>query len=229
MIIELLHEDDAIIIVNKPANVLVHRSYYARNINEPTLLDLLINQFGRKFYPLHRLDRKTSGLLVLAKNKKLVAPFQKLFDSGGMKKYYIAIVRGHVHEELRITSPVKHPETKIYKEAKTLCIPLYTSYLDIPVGPYEQSRYSMVKLQPETGRIHQLRIHMNKVSRPIIGDTKYGDRFHNRMFDEKFACSDLLLHAQGLRFRHPIHNQEIELQTKIPLHWQPILDVMDWH
>ena len=229
MKIDLLYEDEAIIIANKPANLLIHHSYYARNIREQTLLQLLKEQQGQDFYPIHRLDRKTSGLMVLAKQKNSIAEFQHLFEYQGITKHYVAIVRGHVNEKLHITSPVKLPENKVYKDAETQCIPLDTGTLPIAVGPYEESRYSLVLLIPKTGRIHQLRIHMNKVSRPIIGDTKYGDRFHNRMFEKQFGCGDLLLHAQALRFVHPLTSKLIELQTKMPPRWQPILDALDWH
>jgi len=100
MIIEVLFEDDYIIVVNKPNNVLIHNSYYARNIKEPTLLEHLANQFGSDFYPVHRLDRKTSGILVLAKNKKDVAIFQDLFTTGHIQKTYLGIVRGFIEKTI---------------------------------------------------------------------------------------------------------------------------------
>ena len=229
MIIEVLFEDDYIIVVNKPNNVLIHKSYYARNILEPTLLDLLSEQFSCDFYPVHRLDRKTSGVLVLAKHKKDVAVFQDLFTTGEIQKIYLGIVRGFIEKTILITSPVKNPDTKVYKEAETNCKPLFTKLVDIPVHPYENARYSLVKLTPTTGRMHQLRIHMNKISHPIVGDYKYGDRFHNRMFENEFDCNNLFLHAHQLEFTHPITTKKIAITANLPNDWHKIFRKFNWN
>jgi len=228
MKIEILFEDDYIIIVNKPNNSLIHNSYYARNIKEPTLLELLNEQFGYDFYPVHRLDRKTSGVLVLAKQKENVAIFQELFNTNEIEKIYLGIVRGFVQETKLITSPVKNPDTQVYKDAETNCEPLNTKQLDIAVYPYENSRYSLVKLTPTTGRMHQLRIHMNKISHPIVGDYKYGDRFHNRMFEQEFNCCNLFLHAHQLNFTHPISKTKINVKAGLPVDWIKIMDLFKW-
>ena len=228
MEIEILYEDATIIIVNKPNNVLIHNSYYARNIKEPTLLDLLKVQFNTYFYPVHRLDRKTSGVLVLAKQKENVAIFQELFNSNTIQKVYLGIVRGFVNESITIDSPVKNPDTKVYKEAETFCEPMETKLVEIAVHPYENSRYSLVQLTPKTGRMHQLRIHMNKISHPIVGDYKYGDRFHNRMFENELDCHNLFLHARSISFTHPILNKKIEVKASLPNDWNKIFQAFDW-
>jgi len=228
MQLEILFEDEYIIVVNKPNNVLIHNSYYARNIKDATLLDLLSKQFDANFYPVHRLDRKTSGVLLLAKQKENVAIFQELFNTNEIKKKYIGIVRGLVSESILIDSPVKNPDTKAYKDAETFCEPIYTKELDIAVHPYDNSRYSLVKLTPTTGRMHQLRIHLNKISHPIVGDYKYGDRFHNRMFEQVFNCHYLFLHAYSLKFKHPITNKEILIRANLPSDWKTIFKTFDW-
>ena len=229
MKIEIIFEDSHIIIVNKPNNILIHNSYYARNIKEPTLLELLNNQLGNEFYPVHRLDRKTSGVIVLAKKKEYVAIFQELFNSNSIKKIYLGIVRGFVKESIIINSPVKNTDTKIYKDAETYCDPFTNITLEIAVQPYENSRYSLVKLTPSTGRMHQLRIHMNKISHPIVGDYKYGDRFHNRMFETEFSTPNLFLHAYSLYFMHPITLKKIEIIAEIPNDWKSIFEKFNWN
>jgi tRNA pseudouridine65 synthase len=225
--IEIIYEDEYIVAVNKPNNFLVHHSHYARNIVEETLLDKMKHQRNETFFPIHRLDRKTSGLLLCAKEKENVAPFQALFNDYGIEKYYVALVRGYTDKAFEITSPVKHPESGRYKEALTLGETLGHLELPLAIGPYEQSRYSLVKLLPKTGRIHQLRIHMNKISHPIIGDSKYGDRFHNRMFEEQFNCQYMFLHAQMLYFNHPLTDEQIELKASFPVDWKTILPKFD--
>lgn len=228
MKIEILFEDQHIIIVNKPNNVLIHNSYYARNIKEDTLLELLFMQFGLNFYPVHRLDRKTSGIILLAKQKENVSLFQELFNSNQIQKTYLGIVRGFVDLSIKVDSPVKNPDTKVYKEAETLCEPIHTKLLNIPVTPYENSRYSLVKLTPSTGRMHQLRIHMNKINHPIVGDYKYGDRFHNRMFENEFNCKNLFLHACSLHFIQPITKVNISLNASAPNDWNKIFKIFEW-
>lgn len=227
MKIEILFEDEFIIIVNKPANVLIHKSYYARNIKSPTLLVYLKEQLGKDFYPIHRLDRKTSGVLALAKDKKGVSEFQELFNSKSIQKTYVAVVRGFVTSERVIDTPVKNPDTEVYKDAETLCFPLNTRELNIPVHPYDCSRYSLINLQPKTGRMHQLRIHLNKISHPIVGDYKYGDRFHNRMFENEFDCHHLFLHAKSLEFTHPKTSIKQLIIAEIPDNWSKILDLFN--
>ncbi|WP_456377382.1 pseudouridine synthase [Lutibacter sp.] len=228
MKIEILFEDDYIIIVNKPTNVLIHNSYYARNIKVATLLELLFTQIGKSFYPVHRLDRKTSGVIMLAKEKKQVAIFQELLNNNTLKKTYLAIVRGFIKEPILVETPVKKPDTNVYKNAKTFCEPISTKELEIPVHPYNTSRYSLVKLTPSTGRMHQLRIHMNKISHPIIGDYKYGDRFHNRMFEEKFNCYNLFLHAHSIQFKHPKTCENIFIEASFPINWISINNHFGW-
>ena len=228
MEIEVLFEDNYCVIVNKPNNVLIHNSYYARNIKDATLLKLLKDQLNLELFPVHRLDRKTSGVLVLTKQKEYVAVFQELFNSNTIKKSYLGIVRGFVEVELNITTPVKNPDTKVYKDAATICVPLQKIQLNIAVHPYEFSRYSLVKLLPETGRMHQLRIHMNKISHPIVGDYKYGDRFHNRMFENEFNCNNLFLHANSIEFLHPISKNEINVNAPLPADWNKVFKNFNW-
>ena len=228
MQIEVIYDDDFFTIVNKPNNVLIHKSFYARNIKDKTLLQLLFDQTEEIFYPVHRLDRKTSGVLLLAKKKENVAVLQNLFKSNEINKIYFGIVRGFVNEEKLIKSPVKNPDTGVYKEAETSCIPILSKELPIAIHPYKNSRYSLVKLIPQTGRMHQLRIHMNKISHPIVGDYKYGDRFHNRNFENNFNCHHMFLHAHELEFIHPFTNNNISVKALFPKDWLKIFDEFNW-
>jgi len=229
MNIPICYEDDYIIAVSKPCNVLVHHSHMARNMDdEATLIDLLKAQCNHKYYPLHRLDRKTSGLILLAKKREDVRIFQELFLDNKIQKTYFALVRGHAPEKGIIDSPVKGRDANVHKEALTEFDKWDEIILDIAVHPYENARYSLLELKPKTGRLHQLRIHLNKISHPIIGDPKYGDRFHNRMFEEELGMSKLFLHASSLTFNHPFTNKEVCLKAKFPVDWCKIKDRFDW-
>jgi tRNA pseudouridine65 synthase len=229
MNIPICYEDDYIIVVSKPCNVLVHHSHMARNMDdEATLIDLLKAQYNHKYYPLHRLDRKTSGLILLVKKRADVTTFQELFLQNKIQKTYYALVRGFAPEKGLIESPVKGRDANVYKDAETHFFKLKEIALDIAVHPYDSSRYCLLKLKPKTGRLHQLRIHLNKISHPIIGDPKYGDRFHNRMFETEFNCSNMFLHAGEIEFMHPFSKKSICVHSEFPNHWTEAFNRFNW-
>ncbi|APG64476.1 pseudouridine synthase [Tenacibaculum todarodis] len=229
MNLEIIFEDEFIICVNKPNNVLVHHARHSRNVaDEQSLLQLLDTQIGGKFYPIHRLDRKTSGIILLAKETTYVSKFQELFTENQIDKTYFGIVRGHAPETKIIDSPVKGRDGKVHKEAETHLRTLEKIVLDIPVKPYDSSRYSLVELKPKTGRMHQLRVHSNKISHPLIGDPKYGDKNHNVMFDENFNCANMFLHAGILEFKHPFSEDKLVLKSTFPKDWISLFEVFNW-
>lgn len=227
--IEIVFEDEYLVVVNKPNNFIIHQSRYARNIKEPTLLDFLQQQLGYQLYPLHRLDRKTSGIIVLLKDNQYVNQFQALFTANSIHKTYYAIVRGFSEKLGVIDTPVKNDDTGVYKDALTNYESVDQIELNIPVHPYSNSRYSLVKLMPQTGRMHQLRKHMNKINHPIVGDYKYGDRFHNRMFETEFNCNYMFLHAYSIAFKHPISEQSLVLQASFPSDWKKVFHTFNWN
>jgi tRNA pseudouridine65 synthase len=226
--IEILFEDEYIVVVNKPNNFIIHESHYSRNIRETTLLQFLEKQLGFPVYPAHRLDRKTSGVIILLKETQYVQQFQELFTTKQITKTYYAIVRGFSPSEGTIDSPVKNDDTGIYKEALTHYESISNIELAIPVVPYDQSRYSLIQLSPQTGRMHQLRKHMSKINHPIVGDYKYGDRFHNRMFETEFDCIYMFLHAHCLAFIHPITKEKLNLKANFPSDWQLLFNKFNW-
>ena len=229
MNVSILYEDDYIVCASKPNNVVVHHAHHSRNVaDEASLLQLLQEQCGEKMFPIHRLDRKTSGILLLAKKSEYVAKFQELFMNNQIQKTYYGIVRGHAPETKIIDSPVKGRDANVHKDAETHLETLKTVIVDIPVKPYDTSRYSLVKLMPKTGRLHQLRIHMNKISHPLIGDPKYGDKNHNMMFLENFNCENLFLHARSLAFIHPYSNEKIEIIAELPEDWNTVFERFGW-
>jgi tRNA pseudouridine65 synthase len=217
---QVCFEDPYIIVVNKPNNVLVHHSKLASNKqDERSLMQLVFDHYQLPFYPVHRLDRKTSGILIFAKQKTYIPAFQALFTNNEIQKTYYGLVRGFLPEHGTIDTPVKGRDALVYKEAVTQYTRLKTLELPIAVGPYPSARYSLVRLQPATGRLHQLRIHLNKISHPLIGDPKYGDRFHNRMFSKTFHINHLFLHAYSIQFKHPYTAEELFIKSEVPAHW----------
>lgn len=223
----IIYQDDYILAVYKPNNILVHHSVMANNqLEEKSLVQLLFDKLKLKLYPIHRLDRKTSGIILFAKQKQFIQPFQKLFLEKNIQKTYIGLVRGFIPEAGKIDSPVKGRDANIHKTALTLFKRIETFEVPISVGPYNNSRYSLVELKPKTGRLHQLRIHMNKISHPLIGDPKYGDRFHNRMFEKKFENKAMFLHAKSLEFDHPFNKKTLKIEADFPDNWTRVISLL---
>lgn len=226
--IDIVYEDEFIIAINKPNNFLVHQSEYAGNLHEQSIVEYLIDQTGLMYHPIHRLDRKTSGILLLAKDKSHINAFQQLFQQKYIQKTYLAVVRGFSPEMGTIDTPVKNEDTGIYKEAFTEFKTLCNIELDLPVHPYANSRYSLVELMPKTGRMHQLRKHLNKISHPIVGDYKYGDRFHNRNFEDNYNWVYMFLHAYSVQFKHPFTVEEMNIKAPFPQDWEDLLSKFNW-
>lgn len=229
MSINIIYQDEFCLVVAKPNNVLVHHAYHSRNKSEEaSLLQLLETQGVPKCYPIHRLDRKTSGIILLATKTEYVARFQELFTQNQIQKTYYGVVRGFAPASKSIDSPVKGRDADVYKEAETQLKTLSQITLDIPVKPYDSSRYSLVELQPKTGRLHQLRIHMNKISHPLINDAKYGDKNHDLMYEQEFGWINLFLHAGSLKFEHPFTQENLHLKAHFPEDWIEMFDRFGW-
>ena len=229
MSLEIIYQDSYCLLVTKPNNVLVHHAHHSRNkIDEKSLVQLIEDQLGSRYFPIHRLDRKTSGIILLASKKEYVSTFQALFTNKEIKKVYYGVVRGYSQENRIIDSPVKGRDALVYKEAETHLKRLDKIELNIPVKPYDSSRYSLVELTPTTGRMHQLRIHMNKLSTPLINDAKYGDKNHDTMYGEQFGWTNLFLHAGSLAFTHPFPNQELVLKSSFPNDWIQLFEKFYW-
>lgn len=227
--IEIIHQDDHCILVNKPNNVLVHHSFHSRNkIDEKSLLQLLESQLDKKFYPVHRLDRKTSGIILLATKKEYVSKFQLLFTKNQIEKTYYGVVRGFTQDQMVIDSPVKGKDALVYKDAETHLKLLEKITIDIPVKPYDSSRYGLVQLKPKTGRMHQLRIHMNKIAHPLINDAKYGDKNHNIMYENQFGWKHLFLHAGSLEFIHPFTKKAFHVKASFFMDWNELFEKFKW-
>ena len=229
MSLQIIFEDEYLLCVSKPNNMLVHHAHHSRNVaDETSLLQLILFETSLKVYPIHRLDRKTSGIILFAKETKYVSKFQDLFTNNEIIKTYYGVVRGFSPETKIIDSPVKGRDANVHKEALTYLKTLEQVTLDIPVKPYDSSRYSLVAFTPKTGRMHQLRVHSNKISHPLIGDPKYGDKNHNIMFEENFDCKNMFLHAGKLEFTHPFTKEKLVLKAPFPKDWLLLFNEFSW-
>jgi tRNA pseudouridine65 synthase len=212
--LQVVYQDDYIVAVNKPHGLLVHKSSIANDASE-FALQIVRDQLGKHVYPVHRLDRKTGGLLIFALDEESLKLMQQLFIKHNIQKKYLAVVRGFTPESGIIDYPLKK-ENGTIQEALTIFRTLKHTEIDIPSGKHQTSRYSLVETEPRTGRMHQLRRHFAHIMHPIIGDRPHGCNKQNRIFKERWNMTTMLLHAAEVRFNHFITGKEI--QIKAPLH-----------
>lgn len=210
--LEILFQDNHIVAINKPPGLAVHRSSLVSNTKE-FALQKLRNQIGAKVYPCHRLDRKTSGVLLFALDQDTLTSMNSKFKNGQILKKYLVIVRGFTPDEETINYPLTdHSGGK--KEAITSYKTLGRAEMDIPFGKFKTSRYSLVEVYPKTGRMHQIRKHFAHIFHPIIGDRPHGCNKQNKLFLEKWDMREMLLHAQVLAFQHPETGLQIIIEAQ---------------
>lgn len=226
--IEVLFEDIDLLAVNKPAGLLVHRSKIA-NDETDFLLDRIKEQFNANLYLAHRLDRATSGVLLLAKSREVAGEIGRAFMAREVVKKYLAVVRGWPEPEGAIDYPL--PGVREHgprKPALTRWRTLATATLPIEMGRYPEQRYALVEASPETGRYRQIRKHFHHVSHHIVGDTSHGRGDHNRLWRIHFGMHRMLLHAWRLEFAHPRSGERLRLQAPLDAAWQSVLGRFDW-
>lgn len=226
MILEILYQDDNYVIINKPHALLVHRTKIAEERQE-FAVQILRDQIGQKVFPVHRLDRKTAGVLVFALHSEATKLLAKQFSDRTTTKTYWAIVRGFSPEKGIIDKPLKSEKGNL-QIAETHFCTIGNHVLNIPMGKYPTCRYSLVKIQPTTGRMHQIRRHFNHINHPIIGDYKHGDYRHNQLFIKMFEQNFMYLHASNLTFFHPYENRNLTINANFQLPFQKMLREFSW-
>lgn len=236
--LEILYQDDHYIAINKPSGLLVHRSPIDRHETR-FAIQMLRDQIGQYVYPLHRLDKPTSGVLFFALDKQSAHLVSEQFKAHTLQKTYLGIVRGYTDPQGRIEHALKEKLDKIAdkdaqkdkeaQEAITEYKTLAKIELDFAVGRYDKVRYSLVEMKPKTGRKHQLRRHMKHISHHLLGDTKYGRGEHNKLIRKEFDCHRMLLHASKLKLYHPYLKKEITIRANLDSVFQKFVDIFKCH
>jgi tRNA pseudouridine65 synthase len=194
MLLSILYEDDAFIAVNKPANVLVHRTWLSED--KVFVLQMLRDQTGQHVYPIHRLDRGTSGVLIFGKTSETASALGHIFQDKSVQKVYWAVVRGFVPDQETIDYALADKETN-------------------QPSRYATARYSWTEVRPETGRRQQIRKHFAHIFHPVVGDKRHGDVKHNAHWYETLGIRRLLLHARCLAFQHPHTHQPVSIEAPL--------------
>ncbi len=225
-VLEIIYQDEYLIAINKPHGLLVHRSKIANDAKE-FALQLLRDQIGRHVNPVHRLDRKTGGVLLFAFEKEVEIAMQKQFQETLVDKHYLAIVRGYTPPELEIDYALAK-ENGTIQEAQTRFITLKQSEIAIGIGKHPTSRYSYVEANPKTGRMHQIRKHFAHIFHPIIGDRPHGCNKQNRFFKEHFDMNTMMLHASKLSFTHPVTGKKITIEANLQPEFERTLSFLNF-
>jgi len=201
----LLYEDADLVAVDKPPGIHVHppEDTTHRIPKHQNGLAILRDQIGAYVYPIHRIDRATSGVVLYAKNAESARNLAMQFQERKTRKEYVALVRGWIEEERFVNQTPLDDENGVLQDAWTEGEVLSRIELPIPIGKYPCARYSLIRVNIKTGRRHQIRRHLRRMGHPLIGDTIYGVGEHNRLFRDQFGCSILFLKAFGLEWTHP--------------------------
>ncbi len=235
--LEVLFQDEHLVAINKPAGLLVHRSKIDRHETR-FALQLLRDQLGQHVYPVHRLDKPTSGVLLFALSSEMARLISEQFATNSVQKTYLAIVRGFAPESGVIDHPLKEQLDKMTDKLSGADKPAQSAItrykrlarveLPVAVDRYPQSRYSLLEAYPETGRKHQLRRHFKHIAYPIIGDAKHGKGVHNRFFQQHFDCHRLLLSCTQMVLIHPVSGQPLSLSAPLDKSFQQIILKLGW-
>lgn len=224
----LLYLDDALVVVDKPAGIAVHRSNLV-GADDDYVIDRLRAQVEGPLYLAHRLDRATSGALLVARSREIAAQLGEQLMQRRVSKQYLAVVRGWPDENGCIDHPLSGASLKgPQKEVRTYWRRLAQIEVPLAMGRYPQQRYALLQVEPETGRYQQIRRHFAHASHHLVGDTTHGRGDHNRLFRIHWSMHRLLLHAWYLGFAHPLTQQPLVVQAPLDASWQRVIDAFGW-
>lgn len=221
MELEIIYRDEHLVAINKPHGLLVHKSKIAAEATE-FAIQILRNHLGQRVTPVHRLDRKTGGVLLFALTDEANKAMNARFEANAVHKKYLALVRGYTLDEERVDYPLRKENGNL-QEAITNYRTLERVEVPIAFGKHQTQRYSLVEVKPETGRMHQIRKHFNHLRHPIIGDRPHGCNKQNKLFLEKWEMTTMLLHASQVEFIHPFTGESIIVSAKIQTEFERTL------
>lgn len=223
--IAVLYRDARCAVVNKPCGLMAHASSLSRG-EDDFLLHRLRDQFQGKVHLIHRLDRATSGCVLLAFDPDMASMLGRIFMGREVRKDYLAICRGWPEERFTVDHALDGgPGKPEKKPAVTEFTRLATAEIAVPSAAHESSRYALMQCSPVTGRFRQIRRHLKHVSHHLIGDTSHGDGRHNRNF-RMLGVHRMLLHAWRLQFVHPLSGVMVTCQAPLDREFVKALDVL---
>lgn len=236
-IIQIIYQNEHLVAVNKPAGMLVHRSWLDK-YETVFLMQTLRDQLGQHVFPVHRLDRPTSGVMLFALNSHTARLLTQQFENKQVSKTYHVIVRGWTDVSGCIDYPLKEelddiadPFAQRNKAAQSAITDYHTlAQSELPFVSnknFPTSRYSLLHITPHTGRKHQIRRHLKHIFHPIIGDTTHGDLRQNKAVHAFCGNTRLLLHAHSLVFRLPENGETVKVVAPHDDDWQRVANALN--
>lgn len=218
---DILHMDAHVLVLDKPSGLAVHRGLAS---DADTLVDRLAAMGLGPMHLVQRLDRGTSGVLIVARTTAVASMLGVAISAGRIEKTYVALVRGLAPESVLVDHPVPKDEGGPRVEARTLIERVAST--EVEASSLRERRYSLVRARPHTGRFHQIRRHCKHLGHPIVGDKNYGRSEHDRFCAERFGLRRLALHAIEVRFDHPVSGVSVEVRAPIPVDFASSLAAM---
>ena len=203
--------DAHVVVANKPSGLLVHRGW---DNDDDVAMFRVRDAIGQHVYPVHRLDRGTSGALLFARSREAAAALGRAFEAGQVGKRYLALVRGTPSDDGVV-------DYAIPKSEGGPRVPAITRFRVLGRSPID--RCSLVLAMPETGRLHQVRRHLCHIHHPIVGDVKHGSGEINRHYRAAYALHRLALHALTIAFDHPATGARVDVTAPVPNDLAPAL------
>lgn len=223
--VEVVYEDTDIIVVNKPKGMVVHP---ANGNPDGTLVNAIMNickdslsGIGGEIRPgiVHRLDKNTSGLLIVAKNDDAHIKMSEQIKNRQVRKIYIALVRGIIKED---EATINMPIARSKKDRKKMAVDKNGKEAITHFKVLKRyDKYTLLELKIDTGRTHQIRVHMSQIGHPVIGDDVYSNG------KNEFNVEGQMLHAMSLDFKHPITGKSMHLEAKIPDYFKKVINICD--
>lgn len=237
--LHILWQDEHLVAVYKPAGWLVHRT--GLDAHETRfVMQALRDQLGRHVWPVHRLDKGTCGVLLMALHREAAQALAASFATHATRKEYLALVRGWLPDVLEVEHALKPddaPEDAAAQDAHTTlrCLSRL-SWPESYDGRHAETRISLVQALPTTGRRHQIRRHLKHVAHPIIGDATHGKGPLNRWWAQRLGQQRLWLHARALEIAHPMSGEPMRFEAGWPAlahlqeaqDWQKLLALPGW-
>lgn len=222
--IEVVYEDNDIIVVNKPKGLVVHP---ANGNPDGTLVNAImsickgsLSGIGGEIRPgiVHRLDKDTSGLLIVAKNDQAHIKMSEQIKNREVKKIYVALVRGQVPEE---EATINMPIARSTKDRKKMAVSKTGKEAVTHFKVLKRyNKYTLLEVKIDTGRTHQIRVHLSEIGYPVIGDTVYSNG------KNEFEIRGQMLHAKSLDFEHPITGKQMHLEADLPEYFEEVLKIL---
>ena len=226
MEIPILYQDEYLLVVNKPIDLPVHKNDFMPH-DAPYLTKLIGDETGQWIYNVHRLDSKTSGLIILARSSEMAHELTLQFERKEVEKEYAAIVLGEVPDEGEFDQKVVvKKKSKFKKNALTRFKKERVVQTNISYKEHVNVSLSLVRVMPDTGRWHQIRQHFAKNRHDIVGDSHHGDFTFNKLVKAEFGIDRLMLHACSLSFIHPVSKERLHFSTELPSAFEELLQVI---